>query len=214
MSLNPSVQFDETSITSAEFDAQDKVLPNSPVESNDVNAIASRALRRTRYLLDSLLAAKIIKYTFAEEGAGPTYVIGPPNTFTTNTWTDSKVTVDVPSCEVDDDLEIVCWGDWQLNTASDPSVVGRARIEIVEDSAGTPTIVPNLYGKASIVTPGGGTLPHVSNYHIALTHRVTAAGTASVTLQVRYEDLAGGADTATIILQLSARLDVKRILRS
>lgn len=51
MSLDPGTQFDETSLTSAEFDPQDKVLPNSPVESNDVNAIASRALRRGAYLL-------------------------------------------------------------------------------------------------------------------------------------------------------------------
>lgn len=50
MSLDPGTQFDETSLTSAEFDPQDKVLPNSPVESNDVNAIASRALRRAAYL--------------------------------------------------------------------------------------------------------------------------------------------------------------------
>ncbi len=50
MSLNPLVQFDETSLTAAEFDPQDKVLPNSPIESNDVNVIASRALRRTAYL--------------------------------------------------------------------------------------------------------------------------------------------------------------------
>ena len=50
MSLDPGTQFDETSLTSAEFDPQDKVLPNSPVESNDVNAICSRALRRAAYL--------------------------------------------------------------------------------------------------------------------------------------------------------------------
>jgi hypothetical protein len=50
MSLDPGTQFDETALTAAEFDPQDKVLPNSPVESNDVNAIASRALRRTAYL--------------------------------------------------------------------------------------------------------------------------------------------------------------------
>jgi hypothetical protein len=50
MALNPGLQFDETTLTAAEFDPQDKVLPNSKVESNDVNAIALRALRRTAYL--------------------------------------------------------------------------------------------------------------------------------------------------------------------
>lgn len=50
MSLDPGTQFDETSLTAAEFNAQDKVLPNSPIASNDVNAIASRALRRAAYL--------------------------------------------------------------------------------------------------------------------------------------------------------------------
>lgn len=177
----------------------------------DWQNVAAMALANHEYVVQN----REVTYTFAEEGViGSSYVIGPPNLFNSNTWTDSKVTVDVLSCEIDDDIEVICWGDWQLNTASDPSVVGRARIEIVEDSGGTPIVVPNLVGKASIATPGGGTLPHVSNYYIALRHRVTTAGTASVTLQVRYEDLAGGADTATIILQMSARLDAKHIKRS
>jgi hypothetical protein len=180
------------------------------VKAEDIRAPVAALLANDAFVIQS----REITYTFAEEGAGPTYVIGPPNLFTSNTWTDSKVTVDVPDCVVGDDLEVICWGDWQLNTATNPSVVGRARIEIIEDSAGVPLVVPNLYGKASIVTPGGGTLPHVSNYDISLRHRVTAAGTAKVTLQIRYEDLTAGVGTATIILQLSARLDVKRVRRS
>lgn len=153
-------------------------------------------------------------HTFAEENATSPFIIGPPNAFTTNTWTDSKVTINVPSCRVGDDLDIGLCGDWQLNTASTATVVGRGRIEIIEDSGGTPTIVPNLYGKVSIQPPTGVTLPFATGYALNMKHRVTIAGTAKVTFQVRYEDLSGGAGTGTTILWLSARLDVVRYRRS
>ncbi len=50
MSLSPATYFDETSTTSAEFDAQKTVLANSDVLSADVNTLVERALRRTKYL--------------------------------------------------------------------------------------------------------------------------------------------------------------------
>lgn len=53
MSLNPAQQFNEAGTSAADFDPQDKVLPNSPILSADVNTIAERALRRTRYLLNT-----------------------------------------------------------------------------------------------------------------------------------------------------------------
>lgn len=153
-------------------------------------------------------------HTFAEENATSPFEIGPPNTFTTNTWTDSKVTINVAGCLVGDDLDIDLCGDWQLNTASTATVIGRGRIEITEDASGTPTIVPNLYGKASIHQPTGVTLPFATGYALKMKHRVTTAGTAKVTFQVRREDLSGGAGTGTVILWLSARLDVVRYRRS
>lgn len=188
--------------------------PNSTVESADVQAGEQALLNRTQYIYDSLLAVKRTVYTFSEDGAGPTYVIGPPNSFTTTTFTDSKVTLDVTGCVVGDDLEIRCFGDWQLNAASVATVVGRAKINIVEDASGAPLAVPNLYGKASIQTPGGGTVPHTSVYSLSYLHRITTAGTARITLQVCYEDWSGGAGTGTVILVGSARLDVVRYRRS
>jgi hypothetical protein len=62
MALDPVIQFNEATLTAAEFDPQYKVLPNSPVESNDVNAIASRALRRTAYL--NVIKANLAGATF------------------------------------------------------------------------------------------------------------------------------------------------------
>jgi hypothetical protein len=50
MSLSPSTDFDETSTTSAEFDAQKTVLANSTIQSADVNVLVEKALRRTKYL--------------------------------------------------------------------------------------------------------------------------------------------------------------------
>lgn len=100
MALNTSAQFDETALTDAEFDPQDKVLPNSPVESNDVNAIASRALRRSARLraIKSVVTTSItvLNDTGFGSGAGETF-----NTFPGYS----------PSAYVINDLASVAVGD-------------------------------------------------------------------------------------------------------
>lgn len=192
------------------FASVDCPVDGSPILALDIRRPTAALLRNDEWVTKE----REVEYAFAEEGVGPTFVIGPPNLFNSATYVDSKVVLEIPDCQVDDDIKIMAWGDWQLNTASNPSVVGRARIEITEDIDGAPLVVPNVYGKASIVTPGGGALPHVSNYVLHIKHRVTTAGKTKVALQVAYEDLTGGAGTATIILQLSARMDITHVSRN
>jgi hypothetical protein len=156
-----------------------------------------------------------LHYVFAEVPLTP-FVVGPPNTFSGNTWTDSKITLDVPSAKIDDEIEVHAWGNWQLNASSSPGdVAGRARIEIIEDVNGAPLIVPNIIGMATIYDDGGSlTLPHNEPWHLAIRHVVTANGDARITVQIRSEDLTGGAGTATLILMFSARMDVKHTKHS
>lgn len=50
MTLSTTTDFDETSTTAAEFNAQKIVQSNSPTLSTDVNVLVEKALRRTKYL--------------------------------------------------------------------------------------------------------------------------------------------------------------------
>lgn len=177
-----------------------------------IRSLAAVVLANDGYLA----AGQVVPYQFTQTNFTlPAPAIGPPNTFSGATWTDSIVTLDVPSAKAGDDLRIEVWGTWQLNASSSPGdVVGEARVQVTEDVAGTPSPVP-VAGIAVITDDSGVlTLPHEDPYVIRVRHRITNPGTARVTLQVRSEDLTGGAGTATIVLLFSARLDVDHYKRS
>ncbi len=211
MALDPATQFVETSLTSAEFDPQDKVLGNSAVESNDVNAIASRALRRAAYLRQSLLVEKIIPYVFTAVPTTP-FAIGAP--IAGSAYADSTITVDVLNTQAGDDLRIRAWGTWQLNATSSPGdVAGKARIRVTEDVAGTPAASSPI-GEATIYDDNGVfAVPHNEPYVLDVRFRCTTPGTTRVTVQAKYQDLTGGAATGTVVFMFSARLDVDHYVR-
>ncbi len=156
-----------------------------------------------------------VEYTFTQTGTAPSFfVIGPPNLFSGNTWTDSIMLIDVPNCKAGDKIEVHAFGNWQLNSSSSPGdVVGRARIGIVEDvdaANGGPYVFPVAeYGKATIYDDGGAlTLPHNEEYSLHFKYTVIEHGKTRFTVQVRSEDLTGGAGTGTVILMFSARMDI------
>lgn len=214
MSLSTTTDINETGVSSADFAAQKIVQANSAILSADVNTIAERAFRRTRYLYEDLLADKIVPYVFTQSNFSGSYEIGPPNLFSGATWTDSSVTVDVPNTVAGDDLRISAWGTWQLNTASAATTIGEMRVHVTE-GVGVSDVSAPATGIATILEqPGTPGDPVVQPYMLNVRHRVVNPGTARVTLQLRSEDLTGGAGTATLILQFSARLDVDHHIRS
>jgi hypothetical protein len=156
-----------------------------------------------------------VEYVFTDVPITP-FVVGPPNSFSGNTWTDSKITLDIPNVQTGDDIKIHVWGNWQLNASSSPGdVVGRLRVELIEDVDGAPLIVPNLYGVATITDDGAAlTLPHNELYAMTYRHRTVTPGKTRATVQVRSEDITGGAGTATLILTFSARMDITHVKRT
>jgi hypothetical protein len=185
---------------------------DAEVAAADIRRVAAALLANDVYLA----SGAVVPYQFTQTNFTlPAPAIGPPNTFSGATWTDSIVALDVPNTKASDDLRIEVWGTWQLNSSSAPGdVVGEARIQVTEDVAGTPSAVP-VVGIAVITDDSGAlTLPHEEPYVLRVRHRITNPGTARVTLQVRSEDLTGGAGTATLILLFSARLDVDHAKRS
>lgn len=163
------------------------------------------------------LSDAVVEYEFTDVPATP-FVVGPPNTFSGNTWTDSSVTLDVPDAIAGDDLKIDVWGNWQLNAlgggAGPGDVVGKLRVQVIEDVDVTPT--PFEPAGIGIIYDDGGSLslPHNEPYTLHVRHRITNPGKARVTLQVRSEDIVGGSGTATLVLMFSARLDVSHHRRS
>lgn len=204
MSLNPALQFDETSLTSAEFDPQDKVLPNSTVESNDVNAIALRALRRTAYLRASLISEAIVPYQTTYSAAYPT----PIDTQSSATYVDFGMHQDVASCKVGDILDISICGTWQLNSPSAATTIGQMRILVSDDYGGTPTDTA-LSGAIAIVEQSTGVSATMS-FCVRTKHVVQEVGTSRARVQCRYNDLLGGAGTATLLMLFESRIDVIR----
>jgi hypothetical protein len=208
MALNPGLQFDETSLTSVEFDPQDKVLPNSPVQSNDVNAIASRALRRTAYLRSKVLAEKLLSYDNTFTSVYPAVI----NTFTTNSFVDSSVLLDIPNCVAGDRLRLQATGAWSLNGPSAGTVIGELQFAVVEDFGGAASLViPEGYATIFEQVAGSNSAQHYSMYAM---HEITTAGPARVKLRARKNDLSGGAGTATVVLFIIARIDVDHLVRS
>ena len=156
-----------------------------------------------------------VEYTKIETGTAPGFfVIGPPNLFSGNTWTDSIIKIDVPNCKAGDKIEVHAFGNWQLNSSSSPGdIVGRARIGVVEDvdaANGGPFAYPVAeYGKATIYDDGGALKwPHNEEYSLHFKYTVIEPGKTRFTVQVRSEDLTGAAGAATIILMFSARMDI------
>lgn len=136
--------------------------------------------------------------------------------FSGNTWTDSVIYVDVPDAKAGDDLLIRAWGNWGINSTSAlGDIVGKLRIEVVEDpGGGGPLGVFDLDGNA-VITDMSLTVPptHVEQYAMTSHHRVVGDSTARVKIQVRSQDLTGGAGAATILLMFSARMDVTHVRR-
>lgn len=149
-----------------------------------------------------------VEHTYTETNLTAPYNIG---TAIAGAWTDTNITQNVPNARIGDDLKITVWGMWQLNSSSNATTCGQLRVQIVEDSAGTPTTV-NASGIA-VMAPEGITLPRTQPYALHVVHRVTDAGTAKVTLQGQVSDLSGGAGTGSIVLVFSGRIDVTLVKR-
>jgi hypothetical protein len=204
-----------TPVTAASYGG---TLPvTSILAPNDGDDVVAQDLRDAEAALLAALKGigHPVEYTFVQTGTAPGFfVIGPPNLFSGNTWTDSIIKIDVPNCKAGDKIEVHAFGNWQLNSSSSPGdIVGRARIGIVEDvdaANGGPFTYPVAeYGKATIYDDGGSlTLPHNEEYSLHFKYTVIEPGKTRFTVQVRSEDLTGGAGTATIILMFSARMDV------
>jgi len=182
------------------------------VKAQDVRTVAAAVLANTEWALED----RELHYEYTNVPASP-FAVGPPNTFSGNIWTDSIVTFVVPGAKAGDDLLIRAWGNWQLNsTSSAGDVVGKARIEVVEDpGGGGPLGVFDLVGNAVLTDDSGAlALPHNEEYTLIARHRVVGDSDALVKIQVRSEDLTGGAGIATIVLMFSARLDITHVRRS
>lgn len=204
-----------TPVTAASYGG---TLPvTSILAPNDGDDVVAQDLRDAEAALLAALKGigHPVEYTFVQTGTAPGFfVIGPPNLFSGNTWTDSIIKIDVPNCKAGDKIEVHAFGNWQLNSSSSPGdIVGRARIGIVEDvdaANGGPFTYPVAeYGKATIYDDGGSlTLPHNEEYSLHFKYTVIEPGKTRFTVQVRSEDLTGGAGTATIVLMFSGRMDI------
>jgi hypothetical protein len=188
--------------------------------AKDIRDVAAMALKNHAYLT----ADQNVEYTYTDVPipgllpliAAPNNIMGAPG----NTWTDMSIKVDVIDCKVGDDIKVRVWGSWQFNAASNATTVGRARVAFYLDPAGTPTLVPNVLGIATISDDGGSlTLPHTENFYMEFRYRVAAPiptnpVTVRAVVQARSEDLTGGAGTATVFFLHSARMDVTHTKRS
>jgi hypothetical protein len=189
-------------------------LPGSTTLANDVGDVVQRVEDQIFTLENKLMSLKVIPYSFALVPTTP-FVVGPPNTFTSSTYTASIITLDIPDVQVGDDIKVTAWGGWQLNSSSSPGdVVGRARFRFDDDvMGGTHDAYPD--GLATITDDGGNlTLPHNEQYSMSATHRALFAGTTRVRVQIATEDITGGAGTGTIILLFSARMDVDHVVNN
>ena len=175
MSLNPALQFDETSTTLTDFDPQDKVLPNSTVESNDVNSIALRAIRRTRYLLnnESATITTIKVLNPISSGGGALEVF---NTFPGDTLS-AAVFVDIASAAIGDKIDASLVFDVIANTAAGDYVLTLIAIEDYGGAA-TPNDIP---GARRFWTPVAA-----DRYILTLqgVYTVAAAGPLRIVLEV------------------------------
>lgn len=202
-------------ITSIEL-ADDGGLPLAA----DLHNIAAMALKNHAFLA----ADRDVEYTYTDVPVpslaplitAPNSIAGAPG----NAWTDMSILVDVPNCKVGDDIKVRVWGSWQFNAASNATTVGRARVAFYLDPGGTPTLVPNVLGEATIGNDGGSlALPHNENFAMEYRYRVTAPiptdpVTVRAVVQARSLDLSGGAGTATVFFLHSARMDVTHSKRS
>jgi len=149
MSLDPGNQFNEAGTSAADFDPQNQVLANSPVLSADVNVIAERVYRRTKYLYDRRLVR-----TYEASGDDGDATPGYFATFNTGSYTDG-VALNVPGAMTGDVIVVratlLCVGDFQN--------VARLRLQYIADfGGGSPSAQTNVSGAAmSISQPATST---------------------------------------------------------
>lgn len=178
--------------------------PNSPVESNDVNAGEQVLLNRTEWLKDSLIGDAIKQHTATFAAAYPTSISG----VSSATPTDTAVLVDVTNTKVGDRFDITVTGVWVLTGQTASTVIGQASLKIVDNFGVSPVnTTPTGYAVIVEQVPASNT---VQSYTVHAQHTAQAAGTSRAILQLRYNDLSGGAGTATVALLLVARIDVMR----
>jgi hypothetical protein len=184
--------------------------------AEDWRNVAAMALRNHKYLSQD----KDVEYLYQDNPTPSlTPTITAPNMASGNTWANTSIKIDVPGCKLGDDIKVRVWGSWQLNTASNATTVGRARVAFFLDPAGTPVQITSENGIITISDDGGAlTLPHNENYFME--YRVRIGGvlpfspiTLRAVVQARSEDLSGGAGTATVIFLHSARMDLTHVKR-
>ncbi len=185
-----------------------------PNDNNDVVAADLRAAVAALLANDTFVQNDRETWLsgFHEDGAPPLYVVGSIPTFSGNTWTDTDIIVDALDMVAGDDFEIDLDGTWNRNTATNVFCIGMMRIVVVEDVGGANTLV---------VLPGVATISEIAanaqtmqQYNLHRAHRLGTSGRTKFKAQIRSMDLSGGAGTATIILQISATMQVKRIRRN
>lgn len=188
--------------------------PHDDVKSTSVSDGLQALANRTKYLYERRPEVAFVRYNSVLENFTSPFQIGPPNSFSGSTWTDSAMTLTVTGAAQYDDLEIAVWGNWQLNTTSASTTIGEMRLLVTEDSGGTPS--DQVVDGIAIISDDSGnvTPPHNEPFMIRATHRIGTAGDATIKLQLRSEDLTGGAGTATLILMFSVRMDVTHCKRS
>lgn len=183
--------------------------------SDDADAQAADLRRIAAALLanDAFIQADIFEnYSASANAAGPTFAFGALYVFSTAAggWVDSPLFVDVPSVEIDDDLIVTAFGNWQFNTSSTANVVTKVRLAVIEDYGGANTLVP-LPGTQTILdnSPGGAALPRNQNYALSAIRRIATAGPARVIVQGIAYDLTGGAGTGTAIMMHDNQMTVR-----
>jgi hypothetical protein len=183
---------------------------NDPAAAEDIRRLCAALLRNDEFQRGE----RDVEYVYYDVPLTP-FALAATSVFSGNTWTNGSITLDVLSTKANDDLTISLWGNWQLNaTSSVGDVVGRMRVEVLEDASGTP-LAAYPPGVATIGDDGGNfAVPHTEPYALHYRHRITSPGTARVTIQCRSEDITGGAATGTIILVFSGRLDVRHSKRT
>lgn len=177
---------------------------NSTIASADVQSGEQALLNRTEWLNDSLIDDAIKQHTAAFSAAYPASI----STVSSATATDTAVLVDVPNVKLGDRFDVHVNGVWILTGQTASTVIGKASFKITDDKDGGATnTFPNGYAAIVEQVVGANT---VQSYSLHAQHEALAAGTSRFRLQLCYEDLAGGADTATVALLLVATIDVTR----
>lgn len=189
----------------------------NPATAEDIRRVVAALLRNDTIAF----AEREVEYTYVDPTATAALPpIATPNLATGNAWTATSVKIDIPNCKENDDIKVRVWGSWQLNTTSNATTVGRARVGFYLDPLGTPLLVGNVKGIATISDDGGAlNLPHNENYFLEYRYRVTGPlptdpVTVRAVLEARSEDLSGGAGTATMVFLHSARMDVTHVKRT